>query len=367
MMRRHALVFALVALACWALPATTDAAARPARFTVVFTGDFLATPATWRTAAAYAGGHGYDYRPMLARLRTLASSADLAICHLETPLNGPGVPITDYPNYAVPHQLADAIRWAGYDGCSTASNHSLDHGSAGIRTTLDRLDRLGLRHTGTRRHAGEPRVARYWVDGASLAHLSFTWSFNGHTPSHPWEANRIDVARILADARLARRHGADVVVLSLHWGVELQHAVAAAQSNLAERLLRSDAIDLIVGHHAHVVQPIRRVHGRYVAYGMGNSLSGMTADLFGPSVPDGIAVLATFEQGSHGWHVARLRFAPTWVEPQRWVVRLVAPALAAGTLPSWELTELRRSWTRTVRTVDAARIDVWPYRRAWVR
>ena len=82
-------------------------------------------------------GTAYDFGPMLGRLRPLLGSVDLAICHLETPLAGPGVSRSDYPRYAVPPQLADAIAAAGYDGCSTASNHSIDRAGAGIRTTLE--------------------------------------------------------------------------------------------------------------------------------------------------------------------------------------------------------------------------------------
>lgn len=350
-----------------ALPGHADAAPEPARVVVAFTGDALATHATWIRAHQNAGGHGYDYRPMFARLRSLISSADVAICHLETPLTGPGLGLSDYPRYVVPHELAGAIRWAGYDGCSTASNYTLDAGSLGVRTTLAHLDRLGLRHTGSARTAKERwRTTHYRVGGLLLAHLSFTASFNGHIPAATWQANRIAPARILADARLARRRGADVVVLSLHWGIEHQHAPSAAQRTLAQRLLASDAIDLIVGHHAHVVQPIRRVGGDLVAYGLGNSLSGMTASMFTPSVADGLVLLATFERGPHGWHLRRLRYSPTWVEPGPWVVRLVGPAIDAMRLPARELAELRRSWTRTVGVVDGATIDVVPYRRAVV-
>lgn len=122
-------------------------------------------------------------------------------------------------------------------------------------------------------------------------------------------------------------------------------------------------IDLSVGHHAHVVQQIRRMHGRFVACGIGSSLSGMTAALFTPDVQDGIALIVRFERGWRGWHTAGVRFAPTWVTPQRRIVRLVAPALKAATLPAWELAE-RRSCSRTVNAVNAARIGVWPFRRA---
>jgi poly-gamma-glutamate synthesis protein (capsule biosynthesis protein) len=362
--RRAIVLVAMAALFALPMP---PALAGEDRVVVAFTGDDLATHATWLRARQNAGGHGYDYRPMFARLRSLISSADVAICHLETPLTGPGVGLSDYPRYAVPHELAGAIRWAGYDGCSTASNHTLDRGTAGIRTTLDRLDAVGLRHTGSARTKRERwRTTHYVVGDLKIAHLSFTASFNGLVPAHAWQANRIDVQRIVHDARLARHRGADVVVLSLHWGVEHSHVPSGAQRTLAETLMRTHVIDLIVGHHAHVIQPVRRPSWRWVAYGLGNSLSGMTAQMFTPSVQDGVVLLVTFEDGPHGWHVRRLRYAPTWVEPGSWVVRLVGPALEAGHLPSWELTELRRSWGRTVHWIDARTLGVTPYRGATV-
>ena len=341
-----------------------DAAAAP-RITVAFTGDIIGSPATWPAARRYADGHGFDFRPMFVRLRTLVSSADLAICHLETPLSGPGVRPSGAPRFAAPHQVAAAIRYAGYDGCSTASNHSIDQGSAGIRTTLGALDAVDVGHAGTARTRSEARrITTYEVDGVTIVHLSYAFGFNGLQPKHPWEANLIDPARIIARARRARREGADLVVVSLHWGIELRHAPSSWQLDVARRLTKSGAIDLIVGHHAHVVQPIRRVQRRWVAYGAGNSLTGMLAKDYVPDVQDGIVVLVTFEPDGDGWHVTRVRFAPTWVQPGRFVVRLVGPAIDAGRLPSSILAELRRSWRRTVSTVDAASLGVKPFRRA---
>lgn len=357
-----ACVAALIAFMTATAPGA-HARVSPGRLTIAFSGDDLATHGTWSVARLNADGRGYDFRPMLRPLRSLVASADLAICHLETPLTGPGVRLSDYPRYAVPHQLATAIRAAGYDGCSTASNHSLDQGAAGIRTTLDRLDLLGLGHTGTARSARERgRTTMYRVGDVRIAHLSFTASFNGLTPTDPWRANRLDPARILKDARLARGRGADIVVVSLHWGDEFHHEPSAYQRTVADQLLRGDAIDLIVGHHAHVVQSIRRVHGDWVAFGMGNSFSGMNDDLSDAYVQDGFVLLATFDHGPRGWHVERLRFAPTRVTSGNWVVRLIGPALAAGALPDALLAELRRSWHRTVRYVDAADLGVTPFR-----
>jgi hypothetical protein len=345
-----------------ATPRTDDG---PRRITMAFTGDLLATPATWVTAHRYSGGHGYDFRPMLARLQPLLDSVDVAICHLETPLTGEGVGVSDYPEYVVPHQLVYAIRRAGYDGCSTASNHSLDGGLAGIRSTLGWLDRVGVRHTGTARSAAERwKTTHYRVGHVLVAQLSFTASLNGLVPTEKWEANRIDARTIVQDARRARRRGADIVVLSLHWGEEHRHAPTAYQQDLARQLIGSGAIDLIVGHHAHVVQPVRLVAGRVVAYGLGNSLSGMTSSMFSPSVQDGMVLLVRFIRGPHGWRVETVRYAPTWVQPSRWTVRPVGPALEAHMLSPWVLAELRRSWRRTVDAVDAKDLGVLAISRA---
>ena len=132
----------------------------PAPITIAFTGDDLGSPALWPAARRNADGHGLDFRPMLARLRPLIRSADLAICHLETPLSGPGVPPSGSPRYVAPHQLAAAIRFAGYDGCSTASNHTLDAGTAGIRSTLDALDAQRPLAHGERPHEGRVSLDR---------------------------------------------------------------------------------------------------------------------------------------------------------------------------------------------------------------
>jgi poly-gamma-glutamate synthesis protein (capsule biosynthesis protein) len=362
-----AIVLAACVVATFA-PATGHGASREgtaARITVALSGDDLATSVTWPVAKRNAGGHGYDFRPMLARLRPLLGSVDLAICHLETPLAGPGVPRSDYPRFAVPPQLSDAILSAGYRGCSTASNHSFDHGAPGIRTTLDRLDAVGLAHTGTARTQAERgHTTMYAVGDVRIAHLSFTAPLDAPMPSDPWRVNHIATKRILADARTAHDRGADLVIVSLHWGEQFHHAPTSYQRAVADRLLRGDAIDLVAGHHAHVVQPIRRVHGHWVAYGMGNSFSGMLDEETGAHVQDGLVLLATFEEGASGWHVVRIRYAPTWVVPSTWVVRLVGPSIDGGGLPAWMLGELRRSWRRTVRAVDAKDLGVLPLRGA---
>ena len=123
--------------------------------TMRFTGDTLAHRGVVAQAALYASDTDaeYNFAPMFDLVRPYLSSADLAICHLETPLSIDNQQLSGYPTFNVPRELADGLAAAGYDGCSTASNHSLDRRAAGVDSTLDVLDSAGLQHAGTARSA----------------------------------------------------------------------------------------------------------------------------------------------------------------------------------------------------------------------
>lgn len=222
--------------------------------------------------------------------------------------------------FAAPVEITAAIADAGYDSCSTASNHSLDGGATGIDATLDALDRAGLAHAGTARTRAESRhITMLDVDGAHVAHLAASFGFNGFTPEHERQANLIEVERILEDARRARERGSDFTVVSLHWGVEGVTTPTAYQTEIAERLTRSRFVDAIVGHHAHVVQPVERVHGKVVAYGLGNFLSGMRPSKLWPDgVEDGVIVVLRVERRDDTYRVTKVRAVPTTVEYGTW-------------------------------------------------
>ena len=321
--------------------AARTAAARPASFTVVASGDVLIHPELTSQAAADAresGTAGYDYGPMLAGIRRLVSTADLAICHLETPLAPAGGPYAYYPAFSVPPQVATALADTGYDTCSTASNHTLDRGAAGVRRTLDALDTAGIRHTGSARSAAEAATPDILtVRGVKVAQLSYTYGFNGQgaVPADtPWIANQTDPETILAAARLARAAGAQVVIVSLHWGTEYQHQPTQEQTTLAHLLLADPAVDLIIGCHAHVTQPFERVGGKWVAYGMGN-LIARHAD---PTEGNTAGLVARFRftrDGTGRWRVTRAEYVPTYIDlgPPIRLVDLPA-ALADPALPA---------------------------------
>ncbi|MFI7577452.1 CapA family protein [Micromonospora sp. NPDC049497] len=342
--------------------ATATATAAPAprtELTVVAAGDLLVHPALTEQAAADArrsGREGHDFTQVLAAVRNRVSAADLAICHMETPLAEPAGPFTGWPAFSVPPQLADAAAWAGFDTCSTASNHSLDTGVAGIARTLDNLDRVGLRHTGTARSAAEaarPNILD--VAGVKVGQLSYTLSFNDiELPAgRPWAANRIDRDAILAEARRARAAGAEIVILSMHWGTEYRNEPNGDQHDLAQQLLAAPEIDLIVGHHAHVVQPFEKIGAKWVAYGMGN-LTTRFGDDSPENTQDAVVPEFTFRRTAAGrWEVAEVTVLPTWMEyrPAARVIDL-GTASADPRLPAWRRADYARIHKRIMDYVD---------------
>jgi poly-gamma-glutamate capsule biosynthesis protein CapA/YwtB (metallophosphatase superfamily) len=283
-------------------------------FTVVATGDVLIHPAL--TEQAETDGRGsIDYRPLLAGVKPLISGADLGICHLETPLAPEGGPYSGYPSFSAPPEIVDALKDTGYDTCSTASNHTIDQGAAGAERTLDRLDKAGIKHTGSARSAGEAKKPLIMdVKGVKVAQISYAYGFNGiKVPAgKPWLVNQIAAEDVIAEAKAAREAGAQVVLASLHWGTEYQHDPTAEQRQLAKKLLADDSIDLIIGHHAHVVQPFEQIEGKWVAYGLGNHIARHSEPK--GSTEQGAAARFRFVRDGERWKVDKAEYVPTLVQ-----------------------------------------------------
>ncbi|MFE7378766.1 CapA family protein [Streptomyces zhihengii] len=317
------------------------AAERP--FTLAASGDVLPHASVIQQAAADAGGTGYDFRPMLAGVAPVVSRADLAICHMET-VYGANGDYSGYPSFKSPPEIAEALAATGYDSCSTASNHTLDDGAPGIARTLDALDRAGVAHAGsarTEREAGRPA----WLSagGAKVAQLAYTYGTNDIPlpEDRPWSVALIDEQRIVDDARAARRAGADVVVVSLHWGTEWQNAVDEQQLSLGRALTAAATdgrpdIDLLLGTHAHVPQAYEKVGGTWVVYGMGDQIAGAMINYEGVQDPRGnqgsIARFTFSPPAKPGarWEVTRAEYVPQWMDTAAGRVVNLSDVIAKG-------------------------------------
>ncbi|MET7763199.1 CapA family protein [Streptomyces sp. NPDC005336] len=291
-------------------------------FTLVATGDLLVHDSVIRQARADAGGNGYDFRRMLGAAAPIVAQADLAICHMETVYGAAQGPFTGYPTFKTPPQLADAVKRLGYDSCSTASNHTLDAGTDGVVRTLDAMDRAGLKHAGSARSAAESTRPTIMEAGdAKVAHLAYAYGTNGIPvpEGKPWLVNLINPARIIRDARAARRAGADVVVVSVHWGTEWQQAPDKLQLSLAKKLTASDSggrrdIDLIIGTHAHIPQAYEKVNGTWVVYGMGDQIAGVMPDKRGQMGSAARFTFAPPATAGKAWEVKKAEFIPHAVD-----------------------------------------------------
>lgn len=308
-------------------PTGRPAPAAARGFTLAASGDVLPHTSIIERANADAGGDGYDFAPMLAGAKSVVSQADVAICHMETVYGAHG-DYSGYPAFKSPPQVAAGLRATGYDSCSTASNHTLDDGADGIARTLGALDRAGVKHAGSGRTAAEGRgPALLHAGGATIAQLAYTYDTNGYPlpKGRPWAVNLMERRQIVADARAARKAGADVVVVSLHWGTEWQDEPDERQLSLGKQLTASRTngrpdIDLILGTHAHIPQAYEKVNGTWIIYGMGDQIAGEMFNYDGAQDARGnMGTIGRFHfappvRAGERWRVTKAEFVPQWFD-----------------------------------------------------
>ena len=301
------------------IPTPTPTPTPPKKATLVFTGDILSHGPVIQRADYNTGSFGtHDYTPMFAQVKPLLEEADLAICHLETPVSSDNLSLSGYPIFNAPQELPENLKEVGYDGCSTASNHSMDKGPSGVRSTITQLEKADLVWAGMARSAEEQQTpALYTTNGILIGHMSYTYGLNGFVlpADEPYLVNVIDEDQILSEAARMRSAGVDFIILSVQWGNEYQVNPSEAQSNLAESLLNSPNIDLIVGSHVHVIQPVGVFNDKYVIYGLGNFLSNQSANCCPAASQNGVMIYVdVVGTDLEGYKVESLTFEPTRVD-----------------------------------------------------
>jgi len=325
--------------------------------TFAFTGDTLMHSPLWDQARRNAtGGAEYDFAPLFERVRPYLSAADWAVCHLETPFAPVGRPLRTQDErgifYQVPREVADGLAATGFDRCSTASNHTMDGGTASIDTTVAELERVGISQAGMARVPTEIEPTVVDVNGLKVAHLSYTYGLNDLPvpPGEPWRTALIDVGRIVDDARRSREMGAEAVIVSMHWGSEGSSSPNDRQRAWARQLAESGLVDLVVGSHPHVLQPIELIGETWILHSLGNFISNMpNGDRWPASTQDGAIVFVTMSSdGAGGVEVGRPFVRPTWVNKgDDWVVHDLLSELSLGPLPAVMEESMRRT-TRTL-------------------
>jgi poly-gamma-glutamate synthesis protein (capsule biosynthesis protein) len=327
---------------------------------IVSSGDILLHERLWAQAKADGVDGNWDFYPQLADLEPVISSADLALCHLETPLAELGVDYQGYPTFNSPPQITEAITNLGFDMCGTASNHSLDQGFAGLTRTIKTLEAAGIPYTGTANSAGDaskPLVMDVQTANGvvKVAILSYTYGFNGfeRDADKLWSANLIDPVAIIAEAKLARSQGAEIVIAKLHWGNEYTDKPNDFQTSVAQELADSGQIDLIDGSHSHSVQPITQIGNTWIAYSHGNFVAAQREPETIKS--EGLVTRWEFvESASGGFKLSCVKEVPTLIRDNLPVrVIDVNKALSTGEYLGETKIRLEKAKARTDETVRA--------------
>lgn len=270
---------------------------------LLFVGDAMQHQAQLDVARQLGGGKGYDYSGCFTYIAPTVTEADYAVCNFEVPLGG-GPDYTGYPCFSAPDSYAVALKDAGFDMFLTANNHCLDRRDRAARRTLAALDSLGIDHVGTfHDSADRERKVPFIKDinGIKIGFLNYTYGTNGIEPREGAEIALIEKPRMAEEIRRTREAGAEIVVVAIHWGVEYVLLPNRNQEDIADFLV-DQGVDLIIGGHPHVIQPMKVVRNEkeqkdvLVVYSLGNFISNMkTADTRG-----GALVRARVERGPDG-------------------------------------------------------------------
>ncbi|MCM1491504.1 MAG: CapA family protein [Muribaculum sp.] len=304
-------VFSLLQFITGSAATTADSVVTPRPgVTLLFAGDAMQHQAQLDQALAEGEGKAYDYSECFRWIAPTVTEADYAVVNLEVPLGG-GPRYSGYPCFSAPDSYAQALADAGFDMMLTANNHCLDSGMKAARRTIWALDSLGIDHIGTYHDACDrekkvPFVKK--INGIRFGFLNYTYGTNGIPARDGMEVAYIDKDKIAEEMKRTREAGAEILVVTMHWGIEYVLRENAIQRDLANFLIENGA-DMVIGGHPHVIQPMKMVRDEKrhkdvpVVYSLGNLISNMkTGDTRG-----GAYMRVRVERDNDG--IARVKWA----------------------------------------------------------
>lgn len=221
--------------------------------------------------------HGYDFIPMLQYIKPISSTYPLAYYNQETILGGSSLGYSNYPRFNSPQEVGDAFVDAGFNLVSLATNHTMDKGEAGVLNSVAYWKGKEKVVTSGQWESFEERnkAQVYEVNGISYAFFSYTTWTNGlETPVGKEYLNNVYSEEVAKEDIEKVRGLVDFVIVAMHWGTEYSTGVSSSQEQIAS-YLSSLGVDLIIGAHPHVVEPVEYINeGKtFVIYSLGNFIS----------------------------------------------------------------------------------------------
>ena len=309
--------------------------------TILSTGDLLMHGQLITDARQDDGS--YDFNYIFPYITEYVTAADYAVANLETTLAGTAKPYQGNPMFNCPDAIADAAKAAGFDMLLTASNHSYDSQQAGFERTIRTVREKGLANLGTMLSADEPKYLVQNINGINIGMIAYTYE-DSIGPSNPpalnynsMQSGGYDLINCFRHAdpsslydhletqmQLMKAEGAEAIVVYLHWGQEYLLEANASQKEIAQKLCDM-GVDVIIGGHPHVVEPVELLessldpnHRTVCLYSMGNAVSnqrlGEISRIPTAHNEDGVLFSITFSKYSDGTvYLEDVNLMPTWV------------------------------------------------------
>lgn len=217
----------------------------------------------------------YDFKPMLEYTKPIIEQYDLKYYNQETILGGKDLGLSSYPRFNSPTEVGDAFIDSGFNLVSLATNHTMDKGEEGVLRSLnywnskENIVKAGQYSSFDDR--GQERI--YDINGIKYAFFSYTTWTNGlETPTGKEYLNNV-YSNEKAQEDIEKVKGrVDVILVAMHWGTEYSLGVDEKQTEIAN-YLSSLGVDIIIGSHPHVVEPVERIGKTLVIYSLGNYIS----------------------------------------------------------------------------------------------
>ena len=260
---------------------------------MIMVGDALIHSSVYRDANRLANYNGYDFKPQIELIKEKVQGYDIAYYNQETILGGTSLGLSDYPTFNSPQEVGDAMLDAGFNLVSLATNHTADRGKNAILASREYWNnQKGVQAVGSYSSIEEKKELEtkvLEVNNITYAMLNYTYGTNGMPVSDDYLVNvwPTDTDRINNPATdtkyqaykdtvkndiAAIRDKVDVLIVAMHWGVEYTHTPTAYEKDMAE-FLSENNVDIVIGTHPHVIQPVEWVGNTLVFYSLGNFIS----------------------------------------------------------------------------------------------
>jgi poly-gamma-glutamate capsule biosynthesis protein CapA/YwtB (metallophosphatase superfamily) len=281
----------------------------------------------------------YNFDDNFLYVKSHIESADVAIANLETTLAGKEQKYTGYPLFNSPSSIVDAMKNCGFDILSTINNHTIDRGSAGVFNTVAEIEKRNLKAVGTRENSDKKPYIIEEVKGIKLGIISYSYetprkgknkTLNAiEIPSDvvnlvntfSYEDIEADLNKIKGQIDEMKSNGAEAIIFFIHWGNEYERQPNEHQTRIAN-ILCDYGVDIIIGSHPHVLQPIKFITSEktgkrsLVVYSMGNFISNQQYERTNNRyTEDGIIVNIQIKKNkeSKDITISEVSYIPTWV------------------------------------------------------